>query len=133
MNEPVYPTPTPEQKRPNLLDGKGETTAPFIIYVLYLLGYFGWIPMVAGVVIAYMSKDSSPGWVAEHYRFQIRTFWISIVYICSAVFMIFTVILMLPGVLLSTLTVVWMIVRAVRGLVALQRQEPPSNVSTWLY
>lgn len=44
--------------------------------------FFGAFPVV-GVIIAYFSRNSAAGWVADHYRFQIRTFWIGL--FCSVI------------------------------------------------
>lgn len=128
MNEPVIPrTPEPAGQY------QENTSTPLIVYVLYLFGYFGWLPLVIGLVIAYINKADCPAWIAEHYRFQIRTFWISCAYLFIALLCIFSIVLMPLGWLLGLLLVVWTVVRCVRGILYLQKRQAPQNVDTWLY
>lgn len=98
-----------------------------IIYILYLVPYFAYLPMIVGVVIAYTSRADSDPLLTAHYDFQIRTFWISLLYLAI-------VLILFPlAALLGPLLVIWLIVRCVRGIVSLQRGEPPQKPETWLY
>src|SRR5882757_45421 len=66
-----------------------ETTRPIVsdnnlamaVYALYAAGYFFVIPAVAGVIIAHVKVDEADPVLQSHYRFQIRTFWIGLMYI----------------------------------------------------
>ncbi len=100
-----------------------------IIYVLYLAGLVLGITPLIGVVMAYMAKSSAPDWLATHYRFQIRTFWIALLY--SVVSALLTAIVI--GFLGFLATAVWLIIRCVKGFQAADRGEPIKDVETWLF
>lgn len=51
----------------------------FAVYLLYALSYLFGITYLIGVIIAYVKKgDASESWIQEHFRWQINTFWITI-------------------------------------------------------
>ena len=96
-----------------------------LIYALYAFG----VTAIIGVVLAYMARENAPNWLASHYRFQIRTFWLLLLF--SSIGAILT--LVLVGFLVLAATVVWLIVRCVKGWRHLDRDEPVDNVETWLF
>ena len=100
-----------------------------VVYILYLGGILIGLLALIGVIIAYVSRNDSGGWVNDHYRFQIRTFWIGLLYM--AVSGAATVIVI--GWLLLLATLVWWIVRCVKGLQCMSRSEPYPNIETWLW
>ena len=51
-----------------------------IIYILYLVGVAFGITGLIGVIMAYANRSDAPEWLASHYRFQIRTFWLCLLY-----------------------------------------------------
>jgi uncharacterized membrane protein len=51
------------------------------VYILYLVGFFTGITALAGVIIAYMQVSRSDQISRSHFRFQIRTFWIGLLYL----------------------------------------------------
>ncbi|NLG74719.1 MAG: hypothetical protein GX535_00625, partial [Xanthomonadaceae bacterium] len=51
-----------------------------IIYVLYLVGLLTALTSLVGVVMAYIYRDEAPDWLKTHYTFQIRTFWLMLLY-----------------------------------------------------
>ena len=53
----------------------------FAVYVLYLLGYFTGITALIGVIVAYSRARSANSVMKTHYTFQIRTFWIGLIYL----------------------------------------------------
>jgi len=52
-----------------------------IVYILYFVSYFTGITALIGVIIAHVQLASADGLLNTHYRFQIRTFWIGLLYI----------------------------------------------------
>ena len=106
--------------------GQGGGNAK-IVYILYLGGIVIGLLALIGVIIAYVSRNESGGWVNDHYRFQIRTFWIGLLY--TVVSSAATVIVI--GWLLLLATLVWWIVRCVKGLQRVSRSEPYPNIETW--
>jgi len=110
--------------------GKGpDTTMAMVVYALYLASFILGFTSLIGVVIAYVYKGKGPGWLDEHYRYQIRTFWIGFLY--AVVFSLLTVILI--GFPLLVALAVWLIIRCVKGFKGLQEKRAPSNVNTWLF
>lgn len=107
---------------------KPDTTMAMVIYALYLASFFLGFTSIVGLVIAYVYKGKGPVWLEEHYRYQIRTFWIGLVY--GIVFSLLTFILI--GFPLLLALGVWLIVRCVKGFKGLQEKRAPSNVDTWL-
>ncbi|HAA45140.1 MAG: hypothetical protein XD36_2251 [Halomonas sp. 54_146] len=106
-----------------------DTTMAMVIYALYLASFVLGFTSIIGVVIAYVYKGKGPAWLDEHYRYQIRTFWIGLVY--GFVFSILAFILI--GFPLLLALAVWFIVRCVKGFKGLQEKRAPSNVDSWLF
>ena len=100
-----------------------------VVYILYLIGIVLPITTLVGLVMAYVKKADAPPWVQSHYRFQVRTFWIGFLY--SVVGMATSMVLIGYAILLFTL--VWLIVRCIKGLGWAERGEPVSNVTSWLF
>ena len=120
-----------------------EKTLPIIIYVLYILGFFGLLTLFIGVIMAYVLKDGAGQRALSHYIFQIRTFWIglalSIVPILIAVIglpllliLVGFKLLALAGALLGLIGV-WAAIRSVVGLAYISRGEPHPRPRTWLF
>jgi uncharacterized membrane protein len=60
---------TDEPKNP-IVNDRGLT---FVVYVLYLAGYFTGITTLIGVIIAYLQRASVSSILKSHNTFQIRT------------------------------------------------------------
>ena len=105
-----------------------ETQAK-VIYALYAISVVLGATAIVGVVLAYIARDDAPNWLASHYRFQIRTFWLLLLF--SLIGAVLT--LVLVGFLVLVATAAWLIVRCVKGWRHLDRREPVDNVETWLF
>jgi uncharacterized membrane protein len=99
-----------------------------IIYVLYLAGLLVGITAVVGVVMAYIARDRAEGWVVSHYEFQIRTFWLTLLYTVIGVVLSFVLI----GIPVLMATLVWFIIRNVKGLIRASQDEPIPDPKSWL-
>jgi len=106
-----------------------EGNTALTVYILYLISLVVGITGIVGLVMAYVNQADSPDWLKTHFRFQIRTFWIGLLYMTIGVLTVLIVI----GVFIWLFTVVWLIVRCVKGMQALSRGEPPPNVTTWMW
>ena len=100
-----------------------------VIYALYAMSVVLGATAIVGVALAYMAREDSPNWLASHYRFQIRTFWLLLLF--SFIGAVLTLVLIGYAVLVAT--AVWLIVRCVKGWRHLDRREPVDNVETWLF
>ena len=106
-----------------------DTTMAMVIYALYLASFVVGFTSVIGVVIAYVYRGRGPIWLDEHYRYQIRTFWIGLLYGAIATVLVLIAI----GIPLLIALAVWLIVRCVKGFKGLQEKRAPDNVDTWLF
>jgi len=120
-------TPRPSEPGPGG-DGAGSGTAN-IVYILYLVGLFVWLIPVVGVIVAYVNKGEAPAWLSSHYRFQIRTFWIGLLFslIGTALTLVFV------GYLVLLFVLVWWIVRCVKGMKALSRRQGVTDPGVWFW
>ena len=106
-------------------DGEGANT----VYILYLASLLVGVTGIVGLVMAYVKRDEAPEWVQTHYRFQIRTFWIGLLYMMVGL----VTAIILIGFLVWLAAVVWLIVRCVKGMQAVSRGEAYPNVTTWAW
>jgi uncharacterized membrane protein len=100
------------------------------IYILYVVGWI--IPIIAqivGVIMAYINREEAPPWLQTHFQLQIRTFWIGLLFFAISV----VTSMIYIGWLLLLLTLIWTIVRCVKGLQAIFAGAPYDNPETWLW
>ena len=107
----------------------GEADAANVIYILYLVGIVVGITTLVAVIMAYVNQGDAPEWVRSHYRFQIRTFWIGLLY---GLIGLLTCIIVVGGFFLI-FVLIWWIVRCVKGMQAIARGEPCERPETWLW
>jgi uncharacterized membrane protein len=120
---PVLPT------RPAVPQPAGTAGTAKIVYVLYLVSLAVGVTALVGVIMAYVNMGDAPDALKTHYRFQIRTFWIGLLYgIVGAILSIVGI-----GFLLLAFVAVWLIIRCVKGLKILDRNEAYPNPATWLW
>ena len=119
-----------ENQNNNFGLGSGDIGQLKIIYILLLAGLVtGGLASLVGVVMAYMNRGEADEMASTHYTWQIRTFWISLLYwFVSAILA-----MALIGFLLMVVVLVWYIVRCVKGFQALDKGEPIANVESWLF
>jgi len=116
----------PDQSQQVALTGK---QLALIVYILYLVAYFTGITAVIGVIIAHVQIGSADPLLASHYRFQIRTFWIGVLYLVIGT--ILTMVLIGIAVLLWWF--IWSLVRNIKGVLALNENKPIANPASWLF
>ena len=122
------PPQGPLSTQPALVPDTGSTAK--IVYILYLASiiFFG-VTSLVGVIMAYVNKDQAPEWVQSHYRFQIRTFWIGLLYGFIGALLCLVAI----GFFVLLFVAVWLILRCVKGLMMLEKQQPVANAGTWFW
>jgi len=91
------------------------------------------IPEIIGVIMAYSNKGEAPDWLKSHYQFQIRTFWISCLYLLIGGLLSVVVI----GYFIIAFWAVWLILRCVKGMEALSQENPHPhphpNPTSWMF
>ena len=107
----------------------GDPGTARIIYILYLVALAVGITGLVGVVMAYVNKDGAPEWLQSHYHFQIRTFWIGLLY--NVIGLVTTLVLI--GWVILALALVWFIIRCVKGLKSLNNGEAVPNPESWMF
>ncbi len=123
MSEPQPEAP----KGPQISTNPSESGNANLIYILYLASIVVGITAIVGVVMAYMAKDEAPDWLKSHYRNQIHIFWKGLVY--ALVGLVLSVILI--GFLILLATLVWYIVRTVKGMQTLSKGEAYPAPDSW--
>ncbi len=124
--EPTQSTAVPAATAEQV--AKAESMAK-LVYVLYLASLVVGVTSLVGVVIAYVYQGDAPEGLRTHFRLQIRTFWIGLLYAFLGLLLSLAVL----GVVLLAFVAVWLIVRCVKGLRYLDRREPYPSPGTWLW
>jgi uncharacterized membrane protein len=88
-------------------------------YVLFLVGNIIGVSTLVGVIIAYARRGDAPHWLQSHYTYQIMGFWTALVALVACALLVASVILSPIGLIGFALIWVWMLVRAIAGLVRL--------------
>ena len=84
---------------------------------------------IIAIIMAYVMKGDAPDWLQTHYRFQIRTFWIGLLYIIigSITYQI------IIGYFILLFAFVWVLVRCFKGLKQLANEQPVKNMESWFF
>lgn len=114
-------------KLPSIQENARKTA--LVVYALYVGSFIVGITLLAGVIVAYIYRNDANGWLASHYRFQIRTFWM---------FVLFSVIggltvILIVGWFILVFAAVWLIVRCVIGIKLLGERQPIADPGSWLF
>lgn len=109
----------------NQEDGKNVK----IVYILYLSSIILGITGLIGLIMAYMNRKDAPEWLQSHYQFQIRTFWIGLLYCFIGVLTSIVII----GWFIILFYLVWLIIRCVKGMGALDKGEALENPTSWMF
>jgi uncharacterized membrane protein len=107
----------------------GEAAEANTVYILYLVSLLVGITGIVGLIMAYVSMAGAPEWVQTHYRFQIRTFWIGLLYSFIGV----VTMVLVVGIFWLGFVLVWWIVRCVKGMQAISLGQPYERPASWLW
>jgi uncharacterized membrane protein len=108
-----------------------ERQLVLIVYLLYLAAYIFGITALIGVIIAHVRFPDANSLLRSHYQFQIRTFWISLLYLVVGAFLAFAVFPVI-GVAILIWWLIWSLVRNVKGLLALNDNKPIPDPTSWI-
>lgn len=104
-------------------------TWPRVAYVLYALSIITGVPMLVGVIVAYVARGEAPAWQRSHYTFLIRTFWYFIALALIGAVLAFV----LVGFVILWVLPLWMAIRVIRGWMLLENKQPVPNPESWLF
>ena len=117
--------PSQQGKNP-IIDDRGLA---FAVYIMYFLGYVTGITTIIGVMIAYLQNRPASSELRSHFTFQVRTFWIGLIFLVAGGILLQIGI----GVLVLLWWFVWSLMRNVKGILALNRNEPIENPKSWMF
>ncbi len=129
MSDHLEVTPAPQVQPVKPAVPEISTTIPTIIYVLYLLNFIIPFSALVGVIMAYINKGGEDDFLQSHYQFQIRTFWIGLLYVLVGAFLTVIVI----GWLIIFFYIVWLIIRCAKGFKYLGKQQPMPEPTSWMF
>jgi uncharacterized membrane protein len=103
----------------------GALSSAFIVTAFV----FG-LPSLVAVALNYLRRGDAAGtWLGAHFRWQIRTFWFALLWLCAATLLFGPLVFLLVGgpllVLAYVATGLWAAYRVVRGWLALRDGQPP--------
>ena len=102
---------------------------PKLVYILYFIGFVVGITAIAGLIVAYLKRGEAGPNATTHFTFQIRTFWIGLLF--SIIGAVTSVIFI--GVLILAATVVWALIRLIKGFMLASDDKPIPDPETWLW
>ncbi|MBX3508968.1 DUF4870 family protein [Parvibaculum sp.] len=118
-----------ETQPPAIRPASGELDAAKLVYILYFVSVAAGITAIAGVIVAYLKRGEATATAASHFTFQIRTFWIGLLFgVVSALTLIIGI-----GFLLGFATLIWFLVRAIKGFMLALDGKPIADPETWLW
>ena len=117
---------TPKDSPPRVVS---DTGLALIVYILYLAGFVTVVTAIIGVIIAYIQSDTADPIARSHFQFQIRTFWILLLYVAVGLVLTFVGV----GVLILLWSLVWSIVRNIKGILALNENKPIADPKSWMF
>ncbi len=95
---------------------KSAKTMTTAVYVLQALSFVFGITFIVAIIVNYIKKDEVQGtWLASHFRWQMRTFWFSVLWTMIG----FLTSFILIGYFILLADAVWVIYRVIKGWLAL--------------
>ena len=91
------------------------------VYVLQLASILVGVTLIAGVIINYLKRRDVEGtWLESHFRWQIRTFWFTLLWFGVGLSLLIVVI----GVIVLMALAMWLLYRAIKGWLELEERRP---------
>jgi len=119
-----------DAQTPEPRSADSDRTLAVINYVLLLLALSNGLSAVIAAIIAYIRRDQASALARNHFDFQIRTFWYGLVIFITG---FLTIWLLGLGLLIWLGGAVWLVARAVVGLMRLVDGRVHSDPQTfWL-
>jgi len=92
-----------------------------IIYALYAASLIFGVTCLVAIIINYVKRDDVQGtWLESHFRWQIRTFWFSLLWGLIGLALTFVVV----GIFVLIADLLWYIYRIVKGWIRLNDGKP---------
>jgi len=121
---PYVPRPLPEDPR----ERRARNRA-LAVYLLFGAGFFVGVTFLIGVILAYVAREDAPPWLATHFTFQIRTFWLSLFWGVVGFVSAWLVI----GLAFLAWGFVLTLGRTIRGFLRLNEDRPIDKPESWSF
>ncbi|MCU7802984.1 MAG: hypothetical protein KZQ96_07280 [Candidatus Thiodiazotropha sp. (ex Lucinoma borealis)] len=104
----------------NSKKAESEKTITQLVYALQAASFLFVITFLVAVIINYVKKDDVENtWLESHFRWQIRTFWYSLLWMAVG----FLTTLIVVGYIVLFVNAVWLIYRIVKGWLRLADEK----------
>jgi uncharacterized membrane protein len=100
---------------------EANKTITHVIYALYAVALISGVTYIVAIILNYVKRDDVAGTLYEsHFRWQIRTFWFSLLWgvIGAATFWL------LIGIVIAAVAGIWYIYRIAKGWLYLSESKP---------
>ena len=92
-----------------------------IVYILQIASIVVGITLIAAVIINYVKRRDVEGtWLESHFRWQIRTFWYSLLWFGVGLALLVVV----AGIFVLMAAAMWLLYRAIKGWLELEERRP---------
>ena len=107
--------------------GLSLKTITWIVYILQVSAFFFALPALVGIIINLIKLEESKNdpMVTAHFRWQMRTFWWSVVWAAVGSVLFVTVIGIPIALLLWIITSIWFLYRVIRGMMTFSEGQLP--------
>ena len=100
---------------------KSARTITLVVYALQAAAFLVGVTSIVAIIINYVKRSDVQGtWLASHFRWQIRTFWFSVLWSIIGVVTTFIIV----GYVILLADVIWVIYRIVKGWLRLVDNKP---------
>ncbi|CAM5353423.1 DUF4870 family protein [Eoetvoesiella caeni] len=121
MNDEIITTASQPGSNPDNEKLKSAKTITTVVYALQAVAFLVGITALVAIIINYVKRGDVQGtWLASHFKWQIRTFWYSMLWAVIGFVLLFVFI----GYLVLMANVVWVIYRIVKGWLRLVDNKP---------
>jgi len=121
MNEDTTIVTTTAAPGPDDEKLKSAKTITMVVYGLQAVAFIVGVTAIVAIIINYVKRGDVQGtWLASHFKWQIRTFWYSLLWSIIGVLLFFAVI----GYFILVANLIWVIYRIVKGWLRLVDGKP---------
>ena len=91
---------------------QSNKTMTTFVYAMQVAAFFIGITFIIGVIINYVKKDDVRGtWLESHFRWQIKTFWFSLLWTVIGI----ATVIFVVGYFILLANTIWVIYRIIKG------------------
>ena len=104
----------------NAVQEKSAYNIALIVYIMQTLSFFAGVTAIVGIIINYVKLDEvKETWIESHFRWQIRTFWVALLWtVVGGVAIVIGI-----GFIILAVTFVWYVYRIAKGWMRLSEYK----------